>query len=650
VINLNFFQQNSKDMLQWWKMLVRFFETNSIMAHLFCIGCVFTVFLLKYFSFMMLKNRSWRYGLWYSFLENPPHSIGSAGLLDPTAMAAYKKTLSISLGHQLVAKLNQLFGFEMGLAILYVIIGILVVISIYLLALHISHSKINAFLVTFLLVNTDFLAMAHVGACGHLGQTAVRDYLALGFFLFAIYFLFERRIYLYWLCFLIGFLCHMSHGLMAFCILLPITLLSVESIRFKFFHILSFGFIISCIYIYQSIGSEPINSDYLDLWFKWSYLFNGGHIYWDHSINYLAPTYAFFSVVAASISLAVVYPNKRVFLFSIVASWGVLAICVSFFIYIVPMAIIYKLTPLRSSLLISSLILIFLFVYLCRVLLEDRRLERLMASAVAIFASVTGTFIGIFFMAGITCILAGFDSVGNKRKVCFSLTLVIGLLFILCISQILTYDISPMRQNIVLLFVLLTLLVAYVFFKDAPIKNNLRLIAVCIVVTVALFYISSIPSRYVSPPSSESIDKLKEYLIASELIKKHTLEANPVLTAPLIYMPRLEVTASRGSIFQLPKAAVVYMAPKLLPAMNEALKDLGIDISLFNGTWVDLIRDAPNLWKKNATKDSLLKLSKKYNAPYVLTYADHELDLPVMYEGKYFNVFNLRDTNEKSRK
>ena len=75
-----------------------------------------------------------------------------------------------------------------------------------------------------------------------------------------------------------------------------------------------------------------------------------------------------------------------------------------------------------------------------------------------------------------------------------------------------------------------------------------------------------------------------------------------------------------------------------------------IDIFLFNGTWVDLIRDAPNLWKQNATKDSLLKLSKKYNAPYVLTYVDHDLDLRVVYKGKYFSIYNLKNTDEKSEK
>jgi len=78
------------------------------------------------------------------------------------------------------------------------------------------------------------------------------------------------------------------------------------------------------------------------------------------------------------------------------------------------------------------------------------------------------------------------------------------------------------------------------------------------------------------------------------------------------------------------------------------LKDLGIDISLFNGTWVDLTHDAPNLWEKNVTKDSILKLSKKYNAPYLLTYADHDLNLPVMYKGKYFSIYNLKNTDEKT--
>jgi len=637
-------------MLEWEKKSGTFLEPKRVMPHLFFIGCVFAAFLFKYFSPMMLQNKFWRYGLWYSFLENPPSSVGSAGLLNPTAMAAYSKTLSISLGHQLVAKFNQLFGLELGLTILYVIIAIVVVISIYLLALHISHSKIIAFFVTFLLVNTDVLAMAHVAACGHLGQTAARDYLGLGFLLLAIYFLLEKRPYLYWLCFLVGFLCHMSHGLMAFFILLPMTWLSENKIQFKTFHTVSFCMIMISIYFFRSIGSETISPIDMNLWFKYAYIFNGGHIYWDHSINYLAPTYAFFSVVAAGLSLTVVYPNKRVFLFSIIATWGMLAACVSFFIYVVPLAIVYRLTPLRSSLLISSLVLIILFGYLCRVLLGDKRLERLIASAAGIFASVTGTFSGIFLTAGIACMLVGFDTDGKKRMACFSLALVVGILFLLSFGRVFAYDLALVRQKKLLFFFILLSLGIYVASKIIFINNNLRLITLCIATTVTLLCIAKIPSRYVSAPSDQSINKLDEYLTASDLIKKNTLETDSVLTAPLIYMPNLEVTASRGSVFQLPKAAFIYMAPGLLPTINEALKDLGIDISNYNGTWVDLTLDAPNLWKANATKDSLLKLSKKYNAPYVLTYVDHALDLPVMYKGKHFSIYNLKNSDEKSEK
>jgi hypothetical protein len=289
-------------------------------------------------------------------------------------------------------------------------------------------------------------------------------------------------------------------------------------------------------------------------------------------------------------------------------------------------------------------------VYLCRVLLEDKRLERLIPSAAGIFASVTGTFTGIFFAAGISCVLAGFDNYGKKRMVCFSFALVVGLLFILYSGQIFTYDLVLMRQKVVYLFLIFVSLAAYVVLSNVAGKSNLRLVTVCILVTVTLFGIVRIPSRYVLPPNSQTLNKLNEYLTVSDLIKKNTFVIDSVLTAPLIYMPYLETTASRGSVFQLPKASLVYMAPKLLPAMNEALKDLGIDISLFNGTWIDLIRDAPNLWKENATKDSVLKLSKKYNAPYVLTYVDHNLDLPIIYKGKHFSIYNLKNSDEKSEK
>ena len=128
----------------------------------------------------------------------------------------------------------------------------------YALAYQVSKKKYIAFLVALVLTNTDTLAQAHIGACGHLGQAAGRDYLALVFFLLAFSFLLQGRFFLYWVAFLIGFLAHLSQGLFAFILLLPISYLATKKVRFVAFNCLSFGLIMLGLYIYQTQGPASL--------------------------------------------------------------------------------------------------------------------------------------------------------------------------------------------------------------------------------------------------------------------------------------------------------------------------------------------------------------------------------------------------------
>ena len=92
---------------------------------------------------------------------------------------------------------------------------------------------------------------------------------------------------------------------------------------------------------------------------------------------------------------------------------------------------------------------------------------------------------------------------------------------------------------------------------------------------------------------------------------------------------------------QLVKAHVAYLAPGLLPSFDRTLRSFGIDIASFKGTWVDLVREAPGVWKKTATTEHLRRLGAEHNAHLVLTYKDHELSLPALYRGSYFTVYRL---------
>ncbi|HZP91653.1 MAG TPA: hypothetical protein VFB20_02055 [Burkholderiales bacterium] len=124
---------------------------------------VLALFCAKYMSAMMQQNAFWRSGAWYEFLTRPS-AASQAALLDPTAMTQYSRTLSISFGHQTFAALSSWGGFDAGTALLYVVIARILTAGIYLVALHSTPSPAKAFAITVLMLCTDLLALAHIGA------------------------------------------------------------------------------------------------------------------------------------------------------------------------------------------------------------------------------------------------------------------------------------------------------------------------------------------------------------------------------------------------------------------------------------------------------------------------------------------------------
>jgi|GEM_PF-7041991 len=602
------------------------------------VSAILFIFIGKYYFKMLAVNNFWQIGAWYRFLEQPS-VVAQTGLLNPLALDSYYKTLSISLGHQAISKMYQFFGLSWGLSILYIFIAILFIIAVYALAYQISNRKYIAFFVALLITATDTLAMAHVGAVGHLGQGAVRDYLALVFFLFSVYFLFEHSYYLCWISFLIGFLAHLSEGLFVFIMLMPLIYLVSKNIKVLAFYFLSISFIMLGLYLYQSQSAVPLNCIDWPLWFKWCYIFNGGHIFWDHSIHYLIPTYTFFSVVIAGFGLACACPRQNYWVILLIITWLLIAVLASYFIYFNPMALIYKLTPLRSSVFLSSILLIIIFSYLVKTIFENNNIFIKYLASLAILIIIFGNFSGIYFISFITCLLLAI-SYNNWRKYLYYLLMsVICILFFISLDEICQYD------NIKLFLkagLVVTIIVSiYFLFNHLIIRlsNNdafVFLISLLLIIGVLIG-----PAKYVSYPNQQEKLKLNEFLNISRIIKTHSQENEAVLMIPLVNMPYLETTANRGSIFQLPKAAFVYMAPKLLAPMNEALKDLGIDIASFHGTWSNLVREVPQLWTNAVTTQKINILKTKYNASCLLTVSNHILNLPILFQGEYFRLYSL---------
>lgn len=620
----------------------RFNDYSDIFLHVAAVVTIIYLFMAKYLANMLKVNELWRSADWYAFLSNPPSAVAKAGLLNPADMTGYLKTLSISLGHQLLTICNKIWGFDGGLKYLFIFILSLVIISTYLVSLHISRSKIKAFLVTSLLFNMDILAMSHIGACGHPGQSAGRDYLGLGFVLLGIFFFLKERYYLYWTCLLVGFLFHMSHGFMAFLVLLPLTLTSRSSNKFKIFHVFSFVALSGCIKAYLSYGSLPMNPAYKVLWFKWCYLFNGGHIYLDHSIGYTIPTYTFLTIIIAGFVLADSNSATRS-LPIIISTWLGLALISLFFIYVMPLQIMYQLTPLRSSLLVSWLVLIFLLNLFFKYMIDSDKRWRVLLASLGLIAFFTNSFVGIMSAAFIGCCVIALEHEGKKRVLCLLAGVSIVAVILLNKNQIITYDLALIRHNLKFIQLAAGILTIYslsAFFKMRTVYlRAIQIVCLVLLLAISLF---KIPSRYVAAPQKETIAKLDEYRTISKMIQNQVAPEEAVITAPLLDVPMLEAVAGRGSVFQLAKAHVVYMAPALLPKIDESIADLGINLSSFKGSWIDLNHEAPQIWRKTATTSHVLMLGRKYNATCVLTYVDHKLELPLLFQGVYFSLYSLK--------
>jgi hypothetical protein len=603
---------------------------------------VLAIFCAKYMSAMMQQNTFWRSGAWYQFLETPsPQS--KAGLLDPVAMAPYYRTLSISLGHQLIAKVNSWLGFEAGTAFLYVAIAAVFTTAVYLIALHFTRSSVKAFFIALVILNTDALAMAHIGACGSAAQAPGRDYMALGFILLGFYFLLESRLYSYWLCLYIGFLLHLPHGSFAFALLFPLTVLRARSTRFIGFHVVSFGLTVLGLYAYQSTGAIPLDPPSQQLWFKWVYIFNGGHIFFDHSIGYLVPNYAFFSVVLAGLAISAAKPDQRSIMLTVIPVWVLIAIATTVFVYVVPIMLVHQLTPYRSSLTVSAIVLIVLSKLFLDQLSPGGRPSRVILALLGLLAVMSGTFVGVCLSAVVGCLLLAIEHPGSKKVMCLAAALGCAGFLVLCLREYAIYDAYVAARDgraWALAFVVLTVLALFRDYRLTPLP--IRRMATPIAAAAVVLLAATTPSRYVNQPDHAQLDKLDDYLKASRVITAYSYEREPVLTAPLIDMPMLEVMAGRGSVLQLIKAHVVYLAPGLLPGFNGTLHSFGIDIASVDD-WDDLLREAPGIWKKTATSEHLRQLGAEYGAKLVLTYQDHDPGLPALYRGTYFSVYRISD-------
>ena len=322
--------------------------------------------------------------------------------------------------------------------------------------------------------------------------------------------------------------------------------------------------------------------------------------------------------------------------------WCVIAIFTSVFVYVFPTMLVYQLTPYRSSLIVCVVFSVFALIYYLKSNEEARSTGYLILLLLGIVALLSGTFTGVAIFSLVGCILLTLNSHGWRKGVALTSVFIVLVLLKQILNDYLLYDAPSITRDFDKLIAFIAFLFVFSlcarYFVDKLILRHVSLLGCVAVILIAIGLFSS---RYISRPNDTSLLLLNDYMAAAKVVNTHSTIEQPILMGPLIDMPMLEVTAARGSILQLPKSHVAYLAPRLITKFNPILNDFGIDIRTFEGNWVDLIREAPEIWKNKLTDEHVYYLAKKYESPLLLTYKEHSLDFPALYKGSYFTVYNI---------
>jgi len=263
---------------------------------------------------------------------------------------------------------------------------------------------------------------------------------------------------------------------------------------------------------------------------------------------------------------------------------------------------------------------------------------------IGVVSLLNATFIGVAISSLSGCVLLSMQNQGWRRGVALVSALVCLILMKLILEDY-ALDAAWVARDVNHLLTLSGGLLILAFAAKYCFKNPKyqQYSSLC---SVAVIFLSVclLQFRYNGPAMPHTIQKLDDYFAAAKVVSQHSTEEEPIITAPLVDMPMLEVSADRASILQILKAHVAYFAPTLVTNFDLALRDFGIDIRTYNGNWVDLMQEAPQIWKTQLTNEHVSYLSKKYRSTVLLTYEDHSLRFPTLYAGKYFKVYNIDQT------
>lgn len=540
----------------------------------------------------------------------------------------------------------NLINYDFAIMLMNIIVCLIVCLGVYYLIYTISKNVGLSFLITFLLLNTEFFAASQIGANGYISRWPVGVWMGIGFLLLSLSMYLKERHYLFIFAQFMVILTHPSLGVMSYLIFIPVLIYQKWKHRKKdviIFVLLIGGYILVRFWLNKS--NLILSSEDIKVWIHAVSIFNCGHIFIDGGIGKWSLFVSFLFILLAFASRMCFHFRSgltdRELTFAILVGASIL-ICLFFtpFIYLKLHPFVFLLLPYRLLGAIVPIMVVFVF----HSVMSGQKFSCLLSLLVGIafgalfLSNVLGVFIFSMSVIGL--------SFFKVDKQCYIIN--IGLVAILlCISLLYGWDKIfniPHLRNITLretfqyyyICVAGFTILLFVFYPILLKRYNdgRSLLIIATMIALAFYFVPG-PKH-----TKRRIDSARDSKEIGMWIDKNMPLNKPILVPPMYLAPIWETNANRGSLLQRRKFAWSYSMPVLLKPFKQYYMDMGVDILKIKSRR-ELNETLSRRWN-NLTTEDIVELGKKYNASCVITRKERELDLDLFVESKFLRVYSLQ--------
>jgi len=629
----------------------------SYSIHLISLFFCILVFLFRYNQYV-LHSLQFRqpYKLVANIVKNP--EIFTSGFFD--SISANNTSLYYSIWTYLINSTDYMTAS----IVMHILVSTLVAISIYVFTYTLSKRIGVTFLITFLLLNTNFLLACQVGANNFITHSPKGIWMGIGFLILSLAMHLKGKYVFFLMAQLLVVLIHPTLGFNSFVIFTPV--LIHDYWRKKKQYIAFYGLIIGgYIFLQYWVNKTNVNlsPEDLKLWLHSVSMVNGAHVFidgqggvWKYFVSFLFIFLAYIAQIVFHVYSGQIDKKDKTILILVgaVILW---CIILTPFIYYRLHNLPFLILPYRMLGAITPIMICFT---LCSVMLKQN------------FSFLTSFFIGLCFGAillsdvfgafvfSICMVMLSFSR-GKSYKYLFNMAIIS---IIIIIASLYGFEKIFFVDKLHLLKLLPGHYIKGTLFNYINSYSVLtQFISACMLVClfvylgsikktqynrdkIVYFFVPIITITLLFAPVRDNREKylssLNDAIEVGGWIDRNAPHDKPILVPPtynLFYTPIWEAIANRSSLLQITKYAWTYSNASLLKPFHEYYLAMGVDITKINSRREFRV-NLETKWKNLTTLD-FKKLAKKYNASYIIIEKKRQLNFPIVYENTSFRIFAL---------